>query len=141
MIILDTNVIIKIIHNEVNLENLNRKVSETEIFGISAISLYELYFGLYQLKCNKEITLNQVKWEKELQSIRLIEKKLEIIPFNSKSAEISAELFNNLRFQGKIIELFDCLIAGTMKAFDINKIITSNIKHFKLIPDLEIIEI
>ncbi|MHA1672044.1 MAG: type II toxin-antitoxin system VapC family toxin [Promethearchaeota archaeon] len=141
MIILDTNVIIEIIHNRLNFEKLKLKVPETEVFGISTISLYELYFGLYQLKFDKAITLNQAKWDVEIQSIRLIEEKLEIFPFNSKSADFSAELFNRLRFQGKMIEIFDCMIAGIMNAFDIKKIITTNIKHFKLIPGLEIIEI
>ena len=141
MIILDTNVIIKIIHNKLNLEKLKRKVPEEEIFVISSVSLYELYFGLYQLKFNKRISLNQTKWDKEIQSIHLIEEKLDILPFNSKSAENSAKLFNDLRFRGTMIEIFDCMIAGIMKAFGIKKILTTNIKHFKIIPGIEIIEI
>ena len=140
MIVLDTSVIVKIIHNKVNLSKLREKVAESEVFGISSISLYEIYFGLYQLKYNKEIKLNEEKWDKELKVIRSIEENLEILHFNPKSAEISAELFNLLRYQGKMIELFDCMIAGNMKAYQVTQIITTNIKHFEKIPDLEIIE-
>ena len=139
MIILDTSVIIKIIHSKVNLAQLKEKVPKTEIFGISSISLYELYFGLYQIKFRKDGKINQEKWENELKIIKLIEDKLEIIKFNAKSAQLSAEIYNLLRSKGETIELFDCMIAGNMKAFGYRDIITTNMKHFTRISDIETI--
>ncbi len=138
MIILDTNVIIKIIHNKLNLAQLKEKILETEIFGISSISLYELYFGLYKIKYRKDKQINQEKWDNELRIIKLIEDKLEVIEFDSKSAQLSAEIYHLLRSKGEIIELFDCMIAGNMKAFGHKSIITTNSKHFSRISEINV---
>lgn len=139
MIILDTNMIIRLIHKKIDLSDLKKRIHDQETFGISAISMYELYFGLYQLKYRKHITLIQQKWEKELKSIRRIEKMLEILPFTSKSAEISADIYNLLRSKGEEIDIFDCMIAGTIKTNGLTQILTTNKKHFQKIPGIEII--
>jgi len=138
MIILDTSVIIKIIHNRINLAQLKKTISQTEIFGISSISLYEIYFGLYQIKFKKDGQINQEKWDKELRIIKLVEEKLKVIEFNAKAAQLSAEIYNLLRSKGETIELFDCMIAGNMKAFGYRKILTTNEKHFSRISDMDV---
>ncbi len=138
MIILDTNVIIKLIHKKINLAQLKKKISETELFGISSISIYELYFGLYQIKFRKDRQINQEKWDNEFRIIKFLEDKLEVIDFNSKSAQLSAEIYHLLRSKGETVEIFDCMIAGNMKAFGFKSIITTNSKHFSRISDLNI---
>ena len=138
MIILDTSVIIKIIHNRINLAQLKKSISEAETFGVSSISLYEIYFGLYQIRFKKDGQINQEKWDNELRIIKLIEDKLEVIEFNSKAAQLSAEIFNLLRSKGETIELFDCMIAGNMKAFGYRNILTTNENHFLRISDIDV---
>jgi len=140
MILLDTNILIRILHNKISFIELKNKVSTQEKFGTTAISLHEIYFGLFQLKYRKDITLNTTKWEEEFNSIKSVENKLIILAFNSKAAEISSELFNILRYQGDMIDIFDCMIAGNIKAYGFTQIINTNKKHFQKIPDLEVIE-
>lgn len=60
-----------------------------------------------------------------------------IIPFTEKSAEISAELYANLRKLGKPLDDIDILIAGIARENDMI-LVTNNEKHFSRIESLTI---
>jgi predicted nucleic acid-binding protein len=71
-----------------------------------------------------------------------IEKIIEgfyILSFNSNVAEIASSIAKKLKAKNKIIEFRDIFIAATAIANNM-PLTTLNIKHFKRIDDLELIE-
>ena len=62
-----------------------------------------------------------------------------IFPFDYKSSEEASSIFADLRKIGKILGIKDVLIAGICRSNKLD-LITKNVKHFKRIKDLEIIE-
>ncbi|MHA1109621.1 MAG: type II toxin-antitoxin system VapC family toxin [Promethearchaeota archaeon] len=140
MIIIDTNVAISIIHEKISISDLKRLVMDEEIVAITAPTMYELYFGLFKLKRKKGIKLNLKKWNQELKAIEKISIVLPVLPYTLNSAKISADLYTKLISKGQIIELFDCMIAGTALSHDFSRILTTNIKHFDRIPNFQTVE-
>ena len=64
---------------------------------------------------------------------------LMIFELNRDSCKKATEIFWYLRKNGKIIELFDCVIAGIYLTNGITKIVTKNKKHFANIKGLEVL--
>lgn len=64
-----------------------------------------------------------------------------ILTFNlSKEAcKKTAEVYLELKKDGKLIEKFDCIIAGIFLTNGIKKILTKNEEHFKRIKGVEVI--
>ena|SRR3989344_7399697 len=50
-----------------------------------------------------------------------------------------ADIYLELKSDGKMIEKFDCIIAGIFLAGGINKILTKNKEHFKRIKEIKVI--
>ncbi len=63
-----------------------------------------------------------------------------VFPLNNLSCKKASKIFLQLKKIGKIIEEFDCAIAGIFLTNGVNKILTRNKKHFENIKELEIIE-
>lgn len=144
MIVIDTNVAISIIHKKVPISGLrilmdSSKVNDKEIISITAPSMYELYFGLFKLKRRKDITLDEHKWNIEREAIEKMGELLPVLAYTHKSAMISADIYTDLISQGKEIDQFDCLIAGTALSHNYTRILTTNVNHFERIPNFECI--
>ncbi len=91
--ILDTSVVIEIFKG--NSEILKRLRSSSTIYGISVITLFELYCG--SLKEKEEILLEKIP-------------KLE---FDEKSAKLAGKIFKDLKSKGMIPKVKDLLIASS----------------------------
>lgn len=62
------------------------------------------------------------------------------LSLTKESCKKSSEIFWRLKKQGKMIEQFDCVIAGILISNGINKIITPNTKHFENISELRVLD-
>ena len=64
---------------------------------------------------------------------------MEVFPLSFKEAEKAAEIYNLLETRGQLIDDNDILIIGIMLSNGINQIITKNVKHFKKIEEIKVI--
>ncbi len=114
------------LNNPEVVEKLDKYLSEYGFVSISVVTYYEVLNGLY-FKDAK----SQLKKFEEFVALS------EVLPLTENIAKRSAQIYAELRKQGKTMGHNDMLIAGT--AFENNMmLITNNTKHFKDIPGLEI---
>lgn len=117
---LDSSVLIEILKGNSNLNSFRKDA----IFCTTAINLFEIQAGLFN-------------HEKEL--LEDLKKHFYIIPFDVDSSNIATNIHKQLLKKGKDIGRFDCMIAGCLIAHNVHSIITHNVKHFRLIKELEVI--
>ena len=125
--IIDTDTLSYFFRNNKNVvKKLDKYLTEFGFINISIVTYYEVLNGLYFKDAKNQIK----KFEKFVELN-------EVLPLNEEIARKAAEIYANLRKQGKIIGHNDVLIAST--AIVNNKtLITNNEKHFNLINDLKI---
>jgi predicted nucleic acid-binding protein len=138
---IDTSVAIGLLHGEFELEKLLSMVKPSDVLAITAISMQELYAGVYSLKYMKKARASKATIEKETASIEKLARSLVQVDFNTKAAKKSAEIYYMLAGDGEKIEFFDCMIAGTILARGDASIMTRNADHFKRIKELTVITI
>ena len=129
MIFLDTSYLIDLLKGGVEATKLLDKLQSKAPFVTSTIVVYEFLVGAY----------NAEKPEKELEVRSKILKKLFIIDFDEKAANVAAEINVQLRKRGEIINSADILIAGSMLSNGISSLVSKNVKHFRRIKQLSII--
>jgi tRNA(fMet)-specific endonuclease VapC len=128
MVLLDTDILIKFLRNDPSAKNKISELLERHlILSTTSINAAELYYGAYLSK-NKEENLNAVK---QLNS------KLDIIPFKQVHGEIYGEIRADLQKKGELINELDVFIASITIERDIT-LITRNLKHYKKIDKLQI---
>lgn len=124
--LLDTNICIYLLNGN---EVLEEKVREIGVFSIyiSNVTLAELYFGAY----------NSRKVDANLERINLFKKNLTVYPDSDRSAETFGRFKSKLRYEGRIIEDFDILIASIASVNNCI-LVTNNTNHFERIEGLKI---
>ncbi len=124
--LLDTNICIYLLNGN---EVLEEKVREIGVFSIyiSNVTLAELYFGAY----------NSRKVDANLERIDLFKKNLTVYPDSDRSAETFGRFKSKLRYEGRIIEDFDILIASIASVNNCI-LVTNNTNHFERIEELKI---
>lgn len=125
MIILDTNIYIGI---ERNNQRIIEKLSKLNLFGIPTITAptySEIYWGLLKGK--------KIEFENKLERLN----KTNLQNTTKNSSKIFAEIKFHLEKIGKMIPLFDILIASIV--IDNNATLITTDEHFKQIPGLKII--
>ncbi|WP_371804958.1 type II toxin-antitoxin system VapC family toxin [Candidatus Lokiarchaeum ossiferum] len=135
MIICDTTVLIDILRKKPSIMDSLRGKSQNSLFT-TEISVMELFYGLYS---NKFYDFKREILEKRKQAISELLHHFIVLPFDRKSAIITAKLMGNLQKSGKMIDFRDGMIAGISIANNITNILTKNVKHFKRISELKII--
>ena len=102
-----------------------------ELCCMSVISLHELYYGAYYAGEKKE-----EYYEREMKMIDKDLEKFSVLSLPEKAIGY-AQIKNQLRKKGQLIDEFDMLIAG--QALDENLIvITDNLDHFERIDGLKV---
>ena len=125
--LIDTDILSFFLKGNSNVQkNIGNYLQVHEILEFSLITYYEILSGLMAKKANKQI----IAFENFCNESN-------IIPFTEKSAEISAELYANLRKSGKPLDDIDILIAGIARENDMI-LVTNNEKHFSRIESLTI---
>ena len=106
-----------------------------EMVCITVITIYEVNIGLERTK--RKISEKRYKElnEKWLEFIS----GMEILVMDSKEAVIAAEIHDNLKSKGTVIDDNDILIASIFLSNNIPKIVTRNVKHFHNIDRLNVI--
>jgi predicted nucleic acid-binding protein len=128
MICLDSSFIIDFLRNK---PGAVKKASEmNEYFAVTSTSVYEVMVGFSLMKNSNEEKIN--KFVSFLGDC-------EILSLDLNASLLSSEIYSDLVSKGQMIEDFDCLIAGTMKSNQVNRIITGNEKHFKKIKEVSVI--
>ena len=130
MICLDSSFIIDFLKNDKSAVKIYEKYINEE-FYISEITIFEVATGfLYSeykfKKSNFDLLIDFISDFQILSTLNL---------YYLEAARINASLI----FQGKTIEPNDCIIAGTMIANNVKKIITKNKKHFSKIKGIEVL--
>ena len=128
-ICLDTTFLIYFLRGK---KNAVKKAEELENQDVelctTTINAFELYLGAYSSKNPK----------KRIKDVRDLLADLIILNVDEKAAEESAKLLSILTSKGKMIDIRDALIAGTMLVNDCYAIVTKNVRHFKRISDIKV---
>lgn len=124
--LLDTNVIIRLLRCPGNdlLEKKLRKMAPEKIY-ISAMTLYELYYGAFK----------SARVERNVALIN--ELKFQILEFDEQDAKESGEIRAYLTQHGIPIGPYDVLLAGQARARCM-VMVTHNTREFSRIPKLKI---
>ncbi len=125
IILLDTSILIEYFRKTNKSKSLLFKLSEQKAysFAVSAITQFEIYTG-----SNKT---QQEFWNQFFESVTLL-------PFDSETAVIAANLNAELKRKRKQIAIPDLFIAATAIQSDL-KIATHNQKHFARIDALKLV--
>ena len=125
--ILDTNILIELIHENSNVVEHLRNV-DTKKCCISVISCQELFYGAY----------NAPERYREQETIRVnkIIRHFTIVPL-PEDGEDFGRIKANLVKKGLLIDDFDISIAATALNENLT-IVTDNVKHFSRIDGLQI---
>ena len=124
MILLDTSVLIEMFRiNDKSSTYFYKLSKENDDFCISIITHYEIFRGSNDFQ--------DIFWTNLL-------KNIEVIPFDLISSNEASKIYKLLKSQNKVIDLADLLIAATAIAYNLS-LATLNLKHFKKIPDLNIL--
>jgi tRNA(fMet)-specific endonuclease VapC len=124
MVCLDCDIIINFLRNN---EETVKKIIELQNRGINisttSISSFEVYRGFVN---NKKDSIE--KFEKFLSSI-------DILDFEMISSKKAAEIFEDLKKRGEMLDLADIMIASIVIVNN-EKLLTNNLNHFKRINEL-----
>lgn|SRR3989338_5722679 len=128
MIGVDTGVLIDLFRGNKKLTALLSNLNEKAV--LTRVSYLELMFG---------IDPSEPKHKSEEEHFDNLFDEYELLELDKESAKKSSSIFWFLKKQGKMIEQFDCVIAGILLSNGVNRIITRNAKHFVNIRGLDVI--
>lgn len=126
MYVLDTNTLIYFFKDQGNVASVLLAKSRAEI-GIPAIVLYELELGIGK----------SVSPKKRRQQLSDLSSVIEVIPFGTEEAKMSANVRALLEQQGTPIGPYDVLIAGTTLVHR-RTLVTNNYKEFSRVKGLRL---
>ena len=127
MFLLDTDTIIfSLKGNEAIKLNLQKHIDNP--IKTTAVTLMELYYGAYK---SKKVAAN-------LARLKMIERNIEIISPDEKSAEIYGMIKAELEKHGTPLDDFDIVIASCALVHNLT-LVTNNVKHFKRIDGLRLV--
>ncbi len=124
MYVLDTNILIYFFKGMGNVSKKLLSVSPKDI-GVPVIVIYELEYGIHKSSFP----------EKRQQQLTELCSVVNVLPFGSAEAKLTADMRAKLEKSGTPIGPYDLLIAGT--AMSNNAVlITNNTKEFSRVPNL-----
>ncbi len=127
MFLLDTTTVSDYIRGNKNIINRFR-ITSYQLIYISSITKFEIEYGLLKQPKLKSIVSQQLE---------LLYKQVNDIEFDSDCARVAASIKHQLWSAGTPISLEDIYIGAIAIQFNLT-VVTSNIKHFALIPELKI---
>lgn len=123
-VLADTSIIIEHLRKREKTKSaLFDAINNYKLF-LSSVSIFELFVGA--------TTDNKKK------DIEYVLSAFNIVPFTSKIALKSAEIYLSLRSKNQTLEIKDIFIGATGIIYNM-PLLTLNIKHFERIPDLNLI--
>jgi len=128
MIGLDTSAIVDIFRGELRIKEFLNKNQEP--LAVNIISYLELSFGLEG---------GNPSHDRERKFYDEFFNTLYNFDLTRESCEEASKILSTLKKNGRMIEPFDCTIAGIFLSNGIRKILTRNPKHFERVKGLETI--
>lgn len=125
MVCIDTDIIIQYLKGDEKADKKINELIDKEELITTSINVFELYKGGGRAS------------SEELDIISNFLTNFKILDFDSESSKKSAEIFNELKKQGKEVDPLDLMIASIAITKN-QKLLTGNTKHFNRIPDLEL---
>jgi predicted nucleic acid-binding protein len=134
-LILDTSVLVDAERRRLNVARLLERLSqyETESVSISAVTVMELAQGIAVAKTEE---VRQLR-ERFLSNLRAA---VPVIPLSDLLALRAGRLNGSLRQSGVTIGMADAMIAASALGFGF-AVATFNVRHFKAVPGLEVVEL
>jgi tRNA(fMet)-specific endonuclease VapC len=125
--LVDTDVLSEFLRGNLKVvENANKYLQSYDSINLSIITYYEILNGLLYKDAK-----NQLKKFSDFVDLN------KVFSLTIRATRIAAEIYADLRRQGKSIGHTDSLIAGIALANDL-QLVTNNTEHFKRIKGLEI---
>jgi len=126
MILADTTVVIDIARGKYSIQEYFNQ-NQNKIYAISAITITEIYIGVYYTYYNQTKTRfleEKAKYEKVLNDF-------EIISISNLILHNSGRIIANSQFNGTPICLADAIIEATAQEINAEKILSRNKSHFE----------
>ena len=121
-----TDILIDFLRGETKTTKEVKKLEDLFELTTTAINLFELFYGAY--KTGRDRNVN---------AIRELENRLEVLKFTSTSAKISGEILSKLEKKGEAIDFRDVMIASIVIENDV-ALYTRNVKHFERVEGLKL---
>jgi predicted nucleic acid-binding protein len=125
-VLIDTSVIIDFLRKDRKEKTLLWQLLEQNTGKISAVTLFELLAG--------------AKTEKHRYDVELLTRHLAVLPFDNKTADNAATIFQELKSKNRLVEFRDIFIAATALEHNL-PLATLNKKHFENISTIELLQI
>ena len=125
--LIDTDIIIYWLKNK--FQSINEKFDEIDDYQIliSAITVAELYYGVYKSS----------KIDENCSLIDNLMSEINVVDFDAKAGELFGKIKADLKLKGKIINDSDLFIASIAMSNNYT-LVTNNEKHFNRIKGLKI---
>jgi tRNA(fMet)-specific endonuclease VapC len=126
MVCLDTSVLVALMRkDETAMDSLGSAAAEGSTLSTTVISLCELYAGAYGSR----------EPGKELERVRELRSRLEILELDEAASRRYGELANDPRMRHEPVGDFDLIISSIALEHQ-EKLATRNTKHFSRVPGL-----
>ena len=126
---LDTDILIDLLRGKSKTVEEIKQLEDKFELVTTAINLFELYYGAYKTGRKRNI-----------EAVKEIARRVEVLSFTEKSAEISGKILAELEKRGEAIDFRDVMIAGIVIEKNI-ALYTRNVKHFKRIEGINLYRI
>ena len=133
-VILDSSVPIRAERERTTIQQLLRKVrslTDAENVGLTAIGVTELLHGIYRAESPERAAKRRLFLEALICDLPVFDYTLDI-------ARLAGRIDGEETMQGNIIPFIDLLIGATA-LYHGYSVMTTNIRHFRLIPHLTVI--
>ena len=125
---LDTNACIAVMNERPARVKAQLLKKSIETVGMSAISLYELKYGVYK-------SMQTLRNQKTLDAFC---RYIEVFPWTEECADLAGQIRADLEKAGKLIGPYDLLIAAHAKTTGAT-LVTANAREFKRVKHLKVV--
>lgn len=135
-LILDSSVVIAAERRGDTIERLLQRVVNVagdQEGALSAIGLTELVHGIYRAQTTDKRTRREAFIEELLVA-------LTVYPFTTEAARLAGKLDGEQQSRGVVIPLADLLIGATALSLGYS-VLTVNIRHFRQVPGLSVVQL
>ncbi len=127
MVCLDSDIIIDFLKEKEHAVKIIKKLQDNHhLLSTTSVNTFELYKGIIKNQDTKSID-----------SLDRLLNNLKIYNFDLSSSKKAADIFENLKLKGEIIDLADIMIASIALANN-ETLLTNNKKYFQRINELAI---
>ena len=134
-LILDSSVVVAAERRGDTVERLIEQViaaAGDQEAALSAIGVTELVHGIYRAKTN------EIRRRREFFLDEILD-DLTVYPYTKDTARVAGRIDGEQRDEGNVIPFADLLIGATALLLNFS-VLTTNVRHFRLLPNLTVIK-